>query len=96
MSFFIIRKYSLPSGAKKFIKINNNKLEETILPHIFFWFFINSNPTKILTLKLSLIQTITQTLILILKKANKKERMNSSRFCFILFNLKIFGKIVIT
>ena len=53
-----------------------------------------------LTLKLSpnrnLIQTLTQTLILIPKKANKKARINISYFCIILFHLKIFGEIVTT
>ena len=34
ISFFIISKYSTLSGAKKFIKINDNELEETILPEI--------------------------------------------------------------
>ena len=51
-----------------------------------------------LTLKLfpnrTLTQTLTYTLILIAKKQVKKARMNISHFRFILFNLKIFGKIV--
>ena len=92
--FFIIRKYSSPSGPKKFNKINNIKLEETILPEISIQFFINSTPTQILTSKLTLIQT--QTLIFTLKKANKKARMNISHFLFIRFDLKIFGEIVTT
>ena len=33
--FFIIIKYSPLSGAKNFIKINNNELEKTISPEIF-------------------------------------------------------------
>ena len=49
-----------------------------------------------LTLKLSLNRTLTQTLILTRKKANKKARINVFHFCIILFNLKIFGKIVTT
>ena len=40
ISFFIISKYSPLSGAKKFIKINHNKLEEIYLPEVFSNFFI--------------------------------------------------------
>ena len=39
-TFFIINKYSPLSGAKNFLKLNNNNLEETILPEIFICFFI--------------------------------------------------------
>ena len=41
---FVISKYSSSRGSKKFIQINNSNLAETILPEIFIWFFINSNP----------------------------------------------------
>ena len=43
----------------------------------------------------TLTQTLTQTLILTPKKANEKSA-DVSQFCFIFFNLKIFGEIVTT
>ena len=49
-----------------------------------------------LTQKLFPNRTLTQTLILSIKKQMKKVQMNISHFCFILFNLKIFGEIVTT
>ena len=37
---------------------------------------------------------VATALIVTLKTANKKTRMNISHFCFMFFNLKIYGKIV--
>ena len=87
---------------KKMLYENSFKMgkEGFISPEIFIYFSINSDSnltqTQMLTLKLSPNRTLTQTLILTLKKQIKKARMNISHFCFILFNLKIFGEIVTT
>ena len=72
--------------------------EGFISPEIFIYFSFNSDSnltqTQMLTLKLSPNRTLTQTLILTLKNQMKNVRMNISHFCFILFNLKIYGEIV--
>ena len=88
--FLIVSKYSLLNNAKKFTKVNNNQLEKTILPEIFIWFFITSNPTQILTLKLTPNLTLTQTLILTLKKANKKSADKHFSFSFYSLQLENF------
>ena len=92
----------LKLAFKTMLYDNSRKMGEEgfILPEIFIYFSINSDSnltrTQMLTLKLSPNRTLTQTLILTLKKQMKKARMNISHFCFILFNLKIFAEIVTT
>ena len=90
----------LTLAFKKWLYDNSRKMGEEgfISPEIFIYFSINSDSnltrTPMLTLKLSPNRTLT--LILTLKKQMKKAQMNISHFCFILFNLKIFGEIVAT
>ena len=92
----------LTLAFKKMLYDNSRKMGEEgfISPEIFIYFSINSDSnltrTPMLTLKLSPNRTLTLTLILTPKKQMKKARMNISHFCFILFNLKIFGEIVTT
>ena len=92
----------LTLAFKKMLYDYSRKMGEEgfVSPEIFIYFSINSHSnltrTQMLTLKLSPNRTLTQPLILTLKKQMKKARMNISHFCFILFNLKIFGEIVTT
>ena len=76
-----------------------------LVPENFFvYFFITSDPnlaqTLLLTRKLTsnLIQTQTlfQTHILTFKNVNNSARLFVPFFRFILFNLKIHGKIIVT
>ena len=68
--------------------LRQKSLEETISPEIFVYFFTNSDPSpiqyQILTLILNpnLIQTLTETPILTLKKVNEKGTNEHSAFLF--------------
>ena len=93
----------LTLAFKKMLFDNSRKMGEEgfISPEIFIYFSINSDSNLTGTQINAYSKTISKSNPnpnpnFNSKKANEKARMNISHFCFILFNLKIFVKIVTT